>query len=223
MNVVKPHRMALPLRATFLFLALAAVCFGSVFASAPSNQGKLNRQIEVMEGILDKVLLDSPNFLVHTGPNADGFYLPDYGAVFTFEASLTENYFGDGNWLIGPGSVEIQKHDGDRTIVIHKKGPGWQGLFGKHDEDRTPKDPVALYERGKEELVQAILDYAETLGALPSEQAVVIVARMTDTQLADKKKIHQVMLRARMEDLKAYTDERISESEMKSRIRIEES
>ncbi len=209
----------------------AAVLFAAgraAVASSPSAPGKLGRQIEIMSRIIDKVLIDSPNFLVHSGENVIGFYLPDYGAVFAFDASLTDTYF-DGrvfSWL--PGNIEFRKSDGDKQIIIKRKhlskheGEKGEGRGKGDDEEADSKDPARLYDLGKEELVQMLVDYAETLSGLPSGQSVVVVGRISNDTLWKGRKSGRLEVRVSGDDLKAFANDRLSESELKSRIQVEE-
>jgi len=120
-----------------------------------------------------------------------GFYLPDYGAVFAFEASLTDEYF-DGNvssWW--PGGIEFHNEGGDKTIVLKKRHSSRHD-DGKNDDDEAEaKDPAKLYDLGKGELVQMLVDYAETLSGLPSGQSVVVVANVKNDKLWKARKGQQ--------------------------------
>lgn len=214
-------------------LSLGALIVGQVLASPPSALNKLRRQIDVMSRIVDQVLLDSPNFLVHSGANVTGFYLPDYGAIFAFDASLTDDSFGSAlSWL--PGGVDIRNEDGNRTIVIKKRHISKDGE-GKAEEREeiqrrgaTEKkgdgkdDPARLYDLGKEELVQMVLDYAGTLSALPPGESVAVIANVRNDRLWKEKKRQQLQLRVEGDDLKAFASDRLSERELRARITIEE-
>ena len=214
---------AAPAAAVILGVAMLVIAGGAAFASPPSAPEKLARQIDVMSRIVDKVLLDSPNFLVHAGDNVTGFYLPDYGAVFAFEASLTDEYFDGNAFSWWPGGVEFRKEDGNKTIVIKRKHSSHDKGKGDDDDEAQAKDPAKLYDLGKEELVQMLLDYAETLSGLPSGQSVVIVANVKNDRLWKDHKGHQQLdIRVSGDDLKAFANDRLSESDLKSRMKIEE-
>lgn len=206
--------------AVILGVALLAGAGGASLASPPSAPEKLARQIDVMSRIVDKVLLDSPNFLVHTGDNVTGFYLPDYGAVFAFDASLTDEYFDGRVFSWWPGGVEFRKEDGDKQIIIKRKHSSHDK--NDNDDEAQAKDPAKLYDLGKEELVQMLLDYSETLSALPSGQSVVVVANVKNDKLWKGRKGPQLEIRVSGDDLKAFANDRLSESDLKSRMRIEE-
>lgn len=210
-----------------VFILLVGLC-GVAFASGPASPEKLARQIGTMERTIDRALVDSPNFLVTSGRNACGFYLADLGAVFTFNAQLTDDWsWGNGNWFFGPGShISVRDDDGERQIIIRKNhGRSWsiKKLVGDEDDDDEDVifDTVKLYERGKEELIELLMDEGENL-SVPSGEYVMIAARMNDDDLKHEKKISRLTLKAKIDDLKAYGDDKLSETEMKSRIVIEE-
>jgi hypothetical protein len=215
-------------RGLCMFVLLTILCGGIALASGPASPEKLGRQIGMMERTIDRFLVDSPNFLVTSGKNACGFYFADYGVVFTFNAQINDNWNWGGDWFFGPGShITVTTEDGERQIIIKKNGgKHWdiKRLVGDdedEDEDVTI-DTVKLYERGKEELVEMLLDEGENLGAIPGGQYVMIAARMNDDDLKHEKKITRLTLKAKIDDLKAYGDDKLSETEMKSRIVIEE-
>jgi hypothetical protein len=200
---------------------------GTALASGPANPEKLTRQIGSMEKALDRVLVDSPNFLVTSGDNTAGFYIPDFGVVLTFNAQIVDEWYNMHGFSLGPYSdIRITKDDdGERQIIIRKNkhlSVGRALGFGGKDADEV-RDTVELYNMGKDELIDLLLDEGETLGALPDGQYVMICARMNDDDLRHEKKIQRLTLKAKIDDLKAYADDKLSESEMKARIVIEES
>jgi hypothetical protein len=83
---------------------LIALCLQATPVRSADNEmpgPKTQRQIGIMEGILDQVLVDSPNFRVFGRDNARGIYLSEFGALFTFEASLTDSPWFSGIDLSG--------------------------------------------------------------------------------------------------------------------------
>lgn len=192
-------------------------------ASAASPAEKLDRQIGIMERVIDKALIDSPYFLVSRGDNTRGLHLSGYGAIFTFDASLVHrSEFGD--LVIRPGSDLIVRKDGDDGFVIRKRGiRDWLGREGREQEKENRKNVGELYSKGKDELMTMLLDYGEALSGLSSGEFVTVVARLSDEYLKEEKSVKRLVLRARIDDLKAYDEGRLGESEAKSRIQIEES
>ena len=212
-------------------LALAVLVAGSLSGSraragdAP-GETKINRQIGVMEKIIDKVLLDSPNFLVHGGENTRGLYLEEVGALFTFDASLTNGGFDVSSYLKSLGDRFETKTDEDgNTVIVIKNGKkdGKKSKGGSEESGTEEEGTAQTYDRGKEELVQALLDYGETLTALGDDQSILIAAFLQGSDFVRERGHSQLVLRARLRDLRAYSEGKLSESDMRSRIRIEES
>ena len=243
--------------AILLGLTLAAGAFaGAAIAGDSSGDkvpAKMVRQIGVMEKILDKVMLDSPNFLVRVGDNTRGLYIPEFGIVFTCDASLTSGNMPDLSRIMSglKDRFDIRTDkEGNETITIKKldkerqKAERLKKKHGSSDEDTTgavppvppspPMPPVPdfasesakesaqLYAAGKEELIQAMLDYGETLSALHAGQYVLIAAFMRDNDYFKENKISRLVLKAKIDDLRALGDGKLSDKDAKSRISIEE-
>jgi hypothetical protein len=239
-----------------LSIALAAatglVVPGS--ASADDKPTKAERQVAVMEKLLDEMLVDSPNFLVAGHDAAEGFAIEDYGAIFTFQASLTGwgwegNRMGDflNFWPFDGGkrSVVVIRGDkgteerkeivvGDGDIVIKdgevfiKDGAKTKKLSEKDgmtviDEKQWQEDQLKKYEAAKEELVGFLLEYGETLKAMPAGQSVRIVARMRNLRVGGDREVRSLTLRVSIDDLRAYGDGRLGESAARAKIEIKES
>jgi len=255
----------------------------SVAWAQPAGGGampeKLKRQIDVMETIIDKVLVNSDNFLVAGLHPVHGLYLPGYGAIFSFEASATGGlrFFGD-NLIIQDmpdmpdlpeipdiGSrlrdirVETNK-DGTVTIIRKKtqdddededededvdedddededeggknvevrimRAPGADGEWDaqwKEKQAEAAERKAERLEKGRQELMDLLMDYGDTLTRLADEEWVVIAAFFPgDVSVGDEEEsITRLVLRARMGDLRAFGQERISRDAMPARI-IEE-
>jgi hypothetical protein len=210
---------------------LCAFAGNEAAAVAPPPSKKMARQIEVMEKILDQVLLDSPNFLIRGTPVARGVFIPTFGVLFSFDASLTgEDWEHLKNWSL-PG-FKIEEQDGKRVIIIDEEGEEVEerieGLEDpESDEDGDPRDhrlrrQERTYGRGKTEIVDVLLDYGETLSTLEPNQWVAVMAHLTDEEFIDRARMSHLILKAKMSDLRAYTAGSLSEEEMVKRIVTEE-
>ncbi len=247
-NIVAPWKRHL---LTALVIVVTLVGFaGLAFSAPPEGSVKIMRQVRIMEGIVDKVLLDSPNFLVHSGGNTHGLYIPEYGAIFTFEASLTSGMFGIGKLDIKIPQFEIQTDEnGDKTIVMKNMEKSKQYTKSKNGKDSAPeasadtdppeppdtpepptavsssgdeKDSAELYQKGKGELIQALLDYGETLTQLKSGQWIVIAAFLQNDSYFEKNKLSRLVVKAKIDDLRGFSDGSIEEKAMRSKIQVEE-
>ena len=214
-------------------------------ADAPVTR-KTARQIDVMERIIDQVLVDSPNFLVQGRDNARGLYLEEFGVLFTFDASLVSDGGGDISKIFkkwdGKGFRIETDDDGDRVLVIpdfssdENDKDADEGADKDADEDtdgdvdkddakdlRTWRDREVsrgerLYKRGKAEIVDVLLDYGDTLTTLPGDSWVAIVAFLRDSNYFEKQKISKLILKAKLDDLRKYASDGITEEEMIKRI-----
>jgi hypothetical protein len=212
---------------------LCAFAGNEAAAVAPPSSRKMARQIEVMEGILDRVLLDSPNFLIRGTPVARGVFIPSFGVLFSFDASFTgEDWEHLKNWSF-PG-FKIEEQGGKRVIIIDEDGEKVEEkIEGPEDDevdDETSGDPrdrrrerqEKTYARGKTEIVDVLLDYGETLSTLEPNQWVAVMAHITDEEFIDRARMSHLILKAKMSDLRAYSAGNLSEEEMVKRIVQEE-
>ena len=248
MNLAAPWKRRL-LGALVAVMTLVGFA-GLAFSAPPEGSVKVMRQVRIMEGIIDKVLLDSPNFLVHSGNNTHGLYIPEYGAIFTFEASLTSGMFGIDNLSFTIPQFEVKTDDdGNKTIVMKnvekaKKdaekakqhaaqakadalaqaesegAPSTPEPPGSSDGDES--DSAQLYQKGKQELIQAILDYGETLTQLKSGQWIAVAAFLQNDSYFEKNKLSRLVVKAKIDDLRSFSGGTIDEQSMRSRVMVEE-
>jgi hypothetical protein len=188
-----------------------------------------------MEKIIDKVLIDSPNFLVHGGDNARGLYIDEFGAVFTFEASLVGKWFNyQGIFQRFSDRFEITTNEnGDKVFILRspdngdkekqegKKGEKYkegEALFGK----KEGREDAEVYQDGKTEMIQTIIDYGETMSSLRNDQWVLIAAHLKGADYFNEMEISRLALKIKMQDLRDLGSGKISEDTAKSRVVVEE-
>ena len=201
--------------ATALLFGLSS---GQAFAVDPPP-GKMARQIDVMERILDQVLIDSPNFLVSGRGNARGLYLKEFGVILTCDASLLEK---DKKFDWGGEDFKIIDKDGKKVIVI----PDDEESDDESADEPKKANPKGghgsaqerLYKRGKAELVDTLLDYGNTLSSLEKGKWVAIVAFLHDARYFDERGLSRLILQAKIDDLRLYETDKLSEEEMVKRI-----
>jgi hypothetical protein len=200
------------------------MCPRAVACDPPSSE-KMAKQIGVMEKIVNQVLVDSPNFFIQERENCRGMYVKDSGLVFTFSASLVEKDW-DLDKLLNWGDVEVQKTDEGYTVKRGKKN-GKEDPEHEEEEDEEPEeiDEAALrkkqertYLRGKTELIDVILDYGDTLTSLESGKYLTIVGYLRDSDYFDEEGFSRLILKAKIDDIRAYGTGKISEDEMIKRI-----
>jgi hypothetical protein len=222
---------------THLSLAAAAlVALTAAHAAAgPVENKKMKRQISIFERVVDQVLIDSPNFLVQGRDNARGVYIEEFGVLVSFEASLlTKDWIN--NWSFGEFEI-----DEDGNKIIFKKGD----KSGKKSPPEPPKPPEPpdgesedgvveklagkslekqrkLYDRGKQEIIDALLEYGDTMTSLRDDQWVAIAAFLRESQYFLDNKISRLLVKARLGDIRAYTAGRLNEEAVAAKVVVEE-
>ncbi len=211
-----------------ILFPLAALVLGLLatraFAVDPPASDKMARQIGVMEKILNEVLVESPNFFIQERENARGMYVKDVGMVFTFSVSLVEKDW-DLDKIFKWDKVHVEKDkDGEIHIeTIEGDEDGDENDKDKSDEDlpsaeEMRKKQERTYTRGKAELLDLILDYGDTLTTLPSGQWLALVGFMRGSDYFEEKNFSRLIIKAKIDDLRAFGAEKISEEEMMKRI-----
>jgi hypothetical protein len=200
---------------------LGVMCSPAMASDAPTSE-KMAKQIGVMEKIINQVLVDSPNFFIQERENCRGMYVKDSGLVFTFSASLVEKDW-DLDKLLNWGDIEVEKTDEGYTVKRNKgKKDGNPGEGEEEseipDEATVRKKQERTFLRGKTELVDVILDYGDTLTTLESGKWLTIVGYLRDSQYFDDEGFSRIVLKAKIDDIRAYGTGKISEDEMIKRI-----
>lgn len=206
---------------------LAGLVASQAFAVEPPVSRKMERQIDVMERIIDQVLIDSPNFLVSGRGTTRGLYIGDYGVIFTFAASLVER--GNRGWNLdfGKDGFRIIDEDGKKVIVIDPDDLDDEELedlkdLDDHKDRRADGVGERLYKRGKAEIVDVLLDYGDSISTLKDGQWVTIVAYLRDSSFFTDQRISRLVLKAKIDDLRSFAGGRLSEEELVKRIVEEE-
>ena len=236
----------------FVLLAVSLLPLDPSPAIAGDKLTKLERQVRVMEGAIDDMLVDSPNFLVANSHVTEGVDIEDYGVLFTFRSSLTglgwdehgSASFWPGNWQsknkvyvlkggkhkdIDLDDAHIIIRDGDIRVIDGDKDDKWwkklikEGDVEEIDDETYREQQLKKYERAKDELIEVLMDYGEILKGMTAGQTVRIAVRWHDMDLPKGKEVSKLVVRASIDDLRSYGDGKISESEMRSRIKIKES
>ena len=201
---------------------------GTAAAQSSQPPGKLKKQIEVMERILDEMLVDSKNVLVSGHDVTRGVYVPEFGVIFTLEAGILGPDHGE--WwknVDWSKKFKINTKDGT-TIVSFNNDDDDEDKEDKKDKEEREmtrkelmKDRQERYERSKTELKLTLVDYGETLTGLRDDQWVGIAA-FFDNDYFDERSTDTVIIKAKMSDLRAHSAGTVSDQQMASRVTIEE-
>lgn len=212
-----------------LLILIGAATVTRTKAGEPVGWDSMKRDVERLEEDLDDLLLDSPNFLVSGRDDAHGIYIDEVGLILTFDASLVgSNWNGSRSWSWNG----FEMHRGH--VVIRDLGD----LDDEEDEDRDRSDrdrsdresrrdrdrsrESRRFERGKEELVDFMIDSKDMVGDLRGDQWLMVVACMRDSRYLDREEISRVVVKARVADLKAHDSGGLSAEALRGKITIEE-
>jgi hypothetical protein len=226
----RAFRWAVPLA-----FAAALACSLMLGSKASANDEdrptrKMERQIAAFERMVDEALVDSPNLLVPSRNEARGMYMDGYGLIVSFECSLVGSdmsFDHDRSWWSGWWG-----DDDDRVIVIDND---WDDEIDEEDLDEDDRKALKKwrekslsrqekrYTRGKAELVDALIDHAEILSSLKSDDWVELQGSLRGAPYFRKNDLHRLVLRAKMADLRAFSDGKLTEDAMIQKIQTKES
>lgn len=195
--------------------------------AVPTDNRRLNREITVVEKVMDDMLLDSKNLLVFaTDHNAHGLYLDEFGIVFSFNASLVDRPESMSHYTFGGYRIEDK---GDKIVVFKEKDPAAatggdsaDEAAGKVRKEQDAARLAGLYAAGKREIADILLDYGPTLTSLRDDQWVAVGAFLKGSDLFQQRRISRLVIKARMSDLRALSAGRITRDVAAARMLEEE-
>ena len=209
-----------PLRcATLLAVALlvgaAAGSSHPAHAQDDAKERKMARQVGVLEKILDQVLIDSPNFVVPGRNNTRGIFLDEFGVLLTYEASLVDKDKFDWNFDFDFKPQIKEDENGNQVIVIPKRS---------EEDSPSPvrRGEARLYERGKVEIREMLLDYGDTMTGLGDNHWLAVAAYLKDSDYFIDERISRLVIKVKMRDLRSYAAGKIDEETVLSRFVEEE-
>jgi hypothetical protein len=186
-------------------------------AQLPMESRKFQRNIATMENALSEVVVDSRNVLVPSHDCVHGVYVPGFGVLFTLEASLLgRDWDGYGRWFHRneKGRIVIYRDDDDEDDEDRDD----RRSLRERRRDREEK----RYTEAKEELIDALLDYGDTLDELGANEWVGICVYLEDSDYFHDNKISRYIVKASIQDLKAYAANSLSRDAMTAKLVQEE-
>ena len=196
-------------------LGMVAGLLGVGPAAAEPESRRLNKQIGLFERAVDDMLVESPNFLVHSQDNTRGTYLDGHGAVFTFKTSLN-------TWPGGFGDNHRWSWSDDDVHVVVLSESSYEVRGGKEWRERRIKKQETLYDLGKKELIETIVDFGDLLSTLDGEDWLKLEARLRGAEFFKEKDIRRLTIQVKMRDVRAHADGTLDEDELARRIETEE-
>lgn len=219
-------------------------------ASAQAGQGadpvrskRVLREITVLEKVIDEMLLDSKNLLIYTaGGVTHGLYMDEFGVLFSFEASLVdrnddmswpESWEGFSFETDDKGNVVIKKNKGKKSPPEPPNAPvaPVPPKPGKNPKsaptprawmDKQAGKQATLYEAGKVEIIDTLMEYGESMNSLRDNQWLCFAAFLKNSDFFVEKRISRLVVKARMSDLRSYAQGRIDKKQMLAKVVEEE-
>ncbi len=194
---------------------------------------RLERKINVMEKVLNEVLRESPNWLVGGGGDyTRSVYLDEFGVIFAFDATLVSKGLGSGyidfdglSILKDLKDIRIEQ-DGDKVVVFRdsnkdgKKDEEDEGLTFEQLREKRREREADRYAKGKDELIETLIDYGDTLTELRDDQFVAITAFLENIDLLEEGEITHLILKAKVSDLRALADGKITRDTLLKRLSV---
>ncbi len=209
----------------FAILIVLLMASSAVLAKGDRASMKLQKQISIMEKIIDEAMVESENALVKSTHPTRGVYLEGYGPVFALEVGLVDERFkwdklsklldfGDGYSVV----KEEKEEDGETIITIRKK------KGGEDDDDVVDEKGVSKEDRWKlvkEELVEVIRDYGDTIArAKPDEWFTIFATPLSGSW--DSEKTDRLVVRVQMKDITDYNSGKIDERNFEKKVQVRE-
>lgn len=208
----------------FVCLALLLACGSEELRAQDIDWTRMQRDLEIMEAVLDKLLVEKPFYAPQT--KSRGLYFEDYGVLFEV------NYDRFSFLMLKSGKLRVPKPDAEVEIWFK---PGQQG-DGKQDK---PEKESSKHEKLQEKL-QKIKDqlaeflgyYADAIGQLRDEDRITVIVSFGGDRALDnlvfsgqlEREERPTLLQASVtkRDVVAFRRGQISEAEFRNRIRFQD-
>jgi hypothetical protein len=202
---------------------------------------RMLRDITVLEKIIDEMLLDSRNLLIYTaGGVTHGLYIDEFGVLFSFEASLVDrtempiDFEHEYEFQTDEhGNVILKKKDGKKgkrpdaptpptPPTPPRPGETPKGAGPRAWVDRQAGKQAKLYELGKTEIIDTLIEYGDSMSGLRDNQWLCFAAFLKNSDFFLDNRISRLVVKARMSDLRSYAQGRIDRKAMIARVVQEE-
>ncbi len=196
----------------------------AVIASAEESPGaRLERQVRVMERVVDEILVQSENAAVSGLGSTRGLVLDGYGALFTVETSVIGSVaFPDGSSsfavTVGEGWAPRAPRAprGAEEKELHEIQKQW-----KEQREKTAKEQKERMDALITEVKGALLDYGGTLGELGNESRVTIAVFWGGRASLGRASEQRLLITAQMRDLRAHLAGNLDRTTALGRITVE--
>ncbi|MCD4653213.1 hypothetical protein K8T06_04700 [bacterium] len=193
-----------------LLLSFIIVFTSIVHDCSADNHERVFRTYKVFSSSMDKLLLDTRYVYIQVSHETNGFYLQNFGPVFTADISLTRN-------ASLPKIVEQWsqwfKHEDGKIIINTKKKPsspadknssGEKSECEKKDEAEDVKrieSMVNSISEFKKEVMETVLDVGPVIQGTNSNDYLAIIFNVADQAFFEKYKTSTLQVQIKMATL----------------------
>ena len=157
----------------FLFLIVAILILsGELLAqSASSGSERINRDIEIMGNVLDKLIIKDSPFMFRADDRASGVYLDGFGIMFDMESYGIGDFSSAISYTLkNLPNIDIIRQEGDRIVIGINED--------SEDAEDIEKSVADKVEATKTLLTEFFRDYASSVKSLPDNELICVNIRV---------------------------------------------
>lgn len=197
--------------------------------AAPFDTSRMRRDLDIMEGILDRLVFGSPGrFIRISGDGAQGIYLPKYGVIFRMP--LRHAYISVFN--ISPEERRGQREAYQKAVEAHEKA--------QQAKSTRRRGASTYYYAGEaqninETLMEFFANYADAIGQLEDSERIAVYVTAGDNVLlsfsegwevstygAATAGVREKLAVARKSDIVALRIGRLKQNDFEKRVALQE-
>jgi hypothetical protein len=192
---------------------------------------KLQKKIRVMEMVIDEMLVDSPNILVFSSEPSTSIYIEEFGVIFAFDASLARDEYYMQGWLKDLQDIHIETDD-DGNVHVYKSKKKVKVKDEDEDEveeidieemkEKAAAKEAEQYAGGKDEIIDTLVDYGDTLTELDDDQHVAIAVSLGKADFFEEADISRLVVKVKVRDLRSASAGRLSREDLRKRVTVTE-
>ena len=183
------------------------------FTGADSDTDRVMRTYKMFSTSVDKLLLETKHVWIQPKHETDGFYLPNFGPVFTADISITAgasvpkmveqwtSWFdsSDGKFIINTKKKTEQKDSEE----LKRKQAEKEKKYKQEDLERLQNMNHAL-DSFKEEVMEVLLDFGPTIQGTDKDDKIAIVFHVADEHYCETFGTKTFQVQVKVEDLKTH-------------------
>lgn len=196
-----------------LATALVAGTSMQVGAADPLDKNA-RKEVRIFERDLDDLLIESRDWLVPGRENARAYYIPGSGLLVTFQASLVSH---DRDW-----SVRFLDHRWDFDDDEDDEDDDRDRSDRSSRRERVREREERRFERGKEELVDFLLEYGRDLEFLAPGDNITLVAYLGDSDYFWDEDLDNLTLTVKASDLRTHAAGNLSSDAARAKVTIDQ-